>query len=110
LRLARFGLQGQPLQPSQDRSLIKVNGLPGFEQTIWPQSHGAFDLLGINQNNGSEVFLSSALDLHPRVPIITVAGDYQLEYEIFSQGFPRLTVRVLLNLTGNADTATAAII
>ena len=86
-----------------------MTGLPGFQQTIWPQSHGSFDLLGINMNNGSEVFLNSAADVNPRNPIITAPGDHQLEYEIFCQGFPPLNVNVLLHVTGDATTATATL-
>ena len=108
-RLARLAPPGQELQTSPDRSLLKVTGLPGFEQTIWPQSHGTFDLLGINADNGSEVFLNSAADVVPRHPIITAPGEYQLEYEIFSQGFPPLNVTILLNLTGDPATATASV-
>jgi len=109
-RLARFGLQGQPLHPSPDRSLLKVTGLPGFSQTIWPHSHGAFDLLGILVTTQRDVFLNSALDVRPRRPVITEPGDYHLEYEVFAQGFPPLPVQVLLHLTGSLTSTTASLI
>jgi hypothetical protein len=108
-RLARVGTFGQAPQPSPDRSLLKVDGLPAYGQTIWPKSHGAFDLLGVDQQHPSEVYLLSALDLPRRAPIITTPGDYQLEYEVFSQGFPPLEVRVRLTLTGDINTTTAVI-
>ena len=54
--------------------------------------------------------LNSALDVIPRQPIIETPGDYHLEYEVFSQGFPLLNVNVLLNLSGNLPTTTATLI
>lgn len=109
-RLVRFGLHGQPLASSPDRSLIKVTGLPGYAQTIWPMSHGAFDLFGILFGSKKHVFLNSALDVHPRQPIIDVPGNYHFEYEVFSQGFPPLIFNVLLKLTGDFATTTATFI
>jgi hypothetical protein len=109
-RLARLGMAGQPLQISPDRSLLKVTGLPAYEQTVWPKNHGAFDLLGIIVQTGSHVFLNSALDVSPRQAIIANPGNYHLEYEVFSQGFPPLNIKVLLNLTGNINTANATLL
>lgn len=105
-RLARWGIHGQPLRVSEDRSLLKATGLPGFSHTIWPRSHCAFDLLGILMKTQRDVFLNSALDVHPRQPIISGPGNYHLEYEVFSQGFPPLIVNVLLSLTGDFATTT----
>jgi len=109
-RLARVGVDGQPLNSSFDRSLLKVTGLLAYEQTIWPKSRGGFDLLGIIVQTGTHVFLNSALDLNPRQPIINAPGRYRLEYEVFSQGFPPLPINVLLNLTGNLSTTTATLV
>jgi hypothetical protein len=109
-RLLRFGPHGQPLTLSPDRSLLKVTGLPGYEQTIWPMSHGAFDLFGILVETRQHVFLNSALDVHPRKPIIETPGNYDFEYEVFSQGFPPLNINVLVNLTGDFATTTAAFV
>jgi hypothetical protein len=109
-RLVRFGLCGEPLSPSPDRSLLKISGLPGYEQTIWPMSHGAFDLLGILVETQRHVFLNSALDVHPRESIIQTPGNYRFEYEVFSQGFPPLNFNVLVNLTGDFATTTATLI
>ena len=109
-RLVRFGLHGQTLNPAPDRSLLKVTGLPGYEQTIWPMSHGAFDLFGILFRSRRHVFLNSALDVHPRQPIIDTPGNYHFEFEVFSQGFPPLNINVLLNLTGDFATTTATFI
>jgi len=92
---------------SPDRSQLKVSGHPAYSQTIWPNSQGSFHLLEIDMNNQSHIYLSSELDMHPRQPIITQPGTWLLDYEIFSQGFPRLAIRVELHLTGNHATTTA---
>lgn len=109
-RLVRFGLHGTPLTPSPDRSLLKVSGLPGYQQTIWPMSHGAFDLFGILVETERHVFLNSELDVHPRTEIIDTPGNYHFEYEVFSQGFPPLNINVLVKLTGDFATTTATFI
>jgi hypothetical protein len=93
-----------------DRSWLKVTGQPGYSQVIPPQSHAAFDLLGISLDNPSHVFLNSALDSLPRQAIITQAGQYTFEYHVFSQGFPPLTFRVRLHVTGCAETVSAQLV
>jgi hypothetical protein len=94
---------------SPDRTQLKASGHPAYSQTIWPNSEGTFDLLAIDMNNQSHAYLHSELDVHPRTPIITQPGMWLLDYEIFSQGFPRLSIRVELHLTGNHATTTATV-
>jgi hypothetical protein len=109
-RLVSWGLQGQALQQAPDRSSLKVTGLQGYEQTIWPQSHGAFDLLGVEYPGAQRVFLNSALDVQPRLPLICSPGDYHLCYEVLSQAFPPLEAKVHLHLTGDFTTTNANLI
>ena len=94
---------------STDRSQLKASGHPGYSQTIWPNSEAMYDLLAIDMNNQDHVYLLSERDVHPRLPIIDVPGRWLLDYELFSQGFPRLAFRVILELTGRHDTTNASI-
>jgi hypothetical protein len=99
---------GNALQ-SPDRSQLKATRHPGYSQTIWPNSEGTYDLLALDMQNQSHVYLLSELDVHPRAAIITQPGTWLLDYEVFSQGFPRLAFRVQLNLTGTHSSTQAAI-
>lgn len=101
---------GQKKQ-SPDRSHLKCAGYSIlYSQTIWPQSQANYDIVALDMNNQSQVFLSSAMDIIPRQPIITQSGKYKLEYEVFSQGFPRISFLVELNITGNHESTTAKLI
>jgi len=95
---------------AQDRSHLKCSGSPVYSNTIWPNDHIAFDLLSIDLNNQSNIYLHSALDVFPRVPLITMTGTYVLEYEIFAESFPPISVSVSLINTGNEATSTASIV
>jgi len=90
-----------------DRSHLKCTGAPGYSNSIWPNDHVAFDLLSIDLNNQSNIYLHSALDVIPRVPIITIPGYYLLEYEIFAESFPPISFSISLDATGNEETTTA---
>lgn len=92
---------------SVNRSHLKVTGQPGFSQVIWPESHGAFDLLVVSSENPSRVYLNNALDVFPQEPIIDGVGHYELEYEVFAKDFPNLSFRVNLNLTGELQSTEA---
>lgn len=96
--------------PSPDRSHLKCAGFPGYSQTIWPNSKVTFDLLALDINNQSQVFLSSAMDVRPRQPIITQKGRYVLKYEVFSQGFPPVQFLIELNLKENHNCTTAVLV
>lgn len=61
-----------------DRSHLKCSGAPGYSNIIWPNDYVAFDLLSIDLNNQSNIFLHSALDVNPRVPLIHKSGKYIL--------------------------------
>lgn len=94
---------------SPDRSQLKASGHPGYSQTIWPNSEGTFGLLAIDLCHQTNVYLLSELDVQPREPIITRTGRWLLDYEVFSQGFPRLAFRVDLDLTESQCTTKALI-
>lgn len=95
---------------SSDRSHLKCTGTIGYSNTIWPKNHIAFDLLSIDINSQTDVYLHSSLDVKPRNPIITTIGIYDLEYEVYAASFPVLTFKVQLDLTGNASTTRAVLI
>ena len=101
---------GQRIQ-SPDRSHLKCAGFAShYSQTIWPKSQVSYDILDLDMNNQSQVFLSSAMDVTPRQPIITKTGRYILEYELFSQGFPSSKFSLELNLKGNHNNTSARFI
>ena len=93
-----------------DRSHLKCSGAPGYSNTIWPNDHVAFDLLSIDLGNQSNIYLHSALDVVPRVPIIQKSGSYKLEYEVFAESFPAISFLVELVVTGNEATTTAKLL
>jgi len=94
---------------SPDRSHLKCCGSPGYSNIIWPKDHIAFDLFSIHLDNPTDIFLHSALDVNPRVPIINSIGKYELEYEVFAKGFSPITFVVDLDFTGDPKTTLAKI-
>jgi hypothetical protein len=83
-----------------DISTLKVTGqLLSYSQIIWPESSGEFDLLAVDVERPSRVFLNSKRDLNPRAPIDS-NGSYRLIYELVAVGFPRIEVPVSLTVTG----------
>ncbi len=99
-RLSAMRLAGGSRQVSPNRSHLKVTGQHlAFEQTIWPNSHGAFDLLCVDMEHGSRVYLNSALDKSPTPMLFDCVGDHILEYEVFAQGFDVLPFTVRLSTT-----------
>lgn len=99
---------------SPDTSYLKWAGLwevVGYYQIIFPQSEGRLCLLQIDNNNPLHVFLQSARDVVPRVPIISgPVGRYRLSYEVFAVGFPMLEFEVDLDLTGNPATTNTILV
>lgn len=95
---------------ASDRSHLKCSGSPGYSNTIWPKDYVRFDLLSIDMDNQSNIFLHSAQDIKPRVPIISTQGNYTMLYEVFAESFPPISFSILLNVTGNEATTTANII
>ena len=88
-----------------DQSPLKITGQPGYSQSIWPETHGAFDLLSVSTDKYPYVFLNSALDVSPRQPVITDLGTYRLEYEVYAEGFPKLSFAVELQLAPSGPNA-----
>jgi hypothetical protein len=85
-----------------DRSPLKAAGRQGYVQHIWPRSHGAFDMLVVNHLDFMTVSLNSELDLYGKPPVIKAPGAYSLEYSAIALGFPPLSVRFSLSLSGRA--------
>lgn len=100
-RLASITDQSGEKRKSPDGSQLKATGHRGYSRTIWPEDEGIFDLLAIDMDNPSRVYLMSELDVSPREPIIVKLGVCYLDYEVFSQGFPRLSFCIKLSLTGS---------
>jgi hypothetical protein len=95
-RLARLHTGSGSWLPSPNRSHLKVTGQPGFSQTIWPLSHGAFDLLFIHEGPPRRVFLNNALDISPRPPLLGDPGRYLLEYQVFAERFDVIRFAIAL--------------
>jgi hypothetical protein len=110
-RLSAFQLAGQPRQVSPNRSHLKVTGQQlAFQQTIWPCNHGAFDLLCVDLERGSCVYLNNALDVLPRPVLFDCAGEHVLEYEVFAHGFDVVRFAVRLHATSNCADASAVLL
>lgn len=109
-RLAFITYPSGNREQSPDRSHLKVSGQPGYAQTIWPESTGTYDLLSLDINNQSQIFLNSSHDVYPRQPLISQNGEFLLEYEIFAQGFPPLRFSLRLNVTGDFTTTQAEVL
>jgi hypothetical protein len=108
-RLSAMQLAGLPRQVSPNRSPLKVTGQQlAFEQTIWPDSHGAFDLLCVDMERGSRVYLNNALDVIPRPVLFDRVGEHILEYEVFAHGFELLRFAICLCTTPKCVGASVA--
>jgi hypothetical protein len=82
---------------SPDRSYLKWAGQQGYERTILPKDNGYIDLFAIRAS-APGIYLHSLCDVHPRHPIIPANGKYELNYKLFSEGFPMLNFAVELTL------------
>jgi hypothetical protein len=100
---------GEAKYQCPNRSHLKTTGQPGFIQVIWPCSHGAFDLLVVDQQRPLHVYLNNALDVTPRVPVIRDRGRYSLEYSVLAREFPVLHFTIDLELTGVLESAAATL-
>jgi hypothetical protein len=96
IRLIKISTQGIE-RPSPDRERLKVTmRLGAYQQSIWPNSYGTFDLFGIDAN--SNTYLLSEADV-PRSPILSTREIHLLTYEIFASGFPKVTKEIEVDLT-----------
>ncbi len=98
------------IQRDIDRSPPKTTGQPGYTQVIWPQSHAAWDFLTVHMDKPSTVYLSSALDVVPRNPIISAPGEYTLAYEVFAENFPVLRFGIRLSVSDDPQTTSATLL
>lgn len=75
--------------PSTDRSYLKWARQSGYQRTILPEDQGKVDIFAIHAKERG-IFLHSASDEHPRLPIVENDGKYKLHYKLYSEGFPLL--------------------
>jgi len=110
-RLSALQVAYGPRHVSPNRSPLKVTGQHlAFEQTIWPESHGAFDLLCVDVHRGSRVSLNNALDVIPTPVLFDCVGEHVLEYEVFAHGFERVRFSVRLRTTTDCTDASAELV
>jgi len=102
LRLHQLKKADETQLPIYDKTPLKVTSyLHHYQQTIWPLSEGCFDLVTLDLQNPTRVFLVSINDLSPRQPIISAQGTYHLRYQVFAIGFPLLEFTIELNVDGS---------
>ncbi|MBU1119304.1 hypothetical protein KKH43_05475 [Patescibacteria group bacterium] len=94
---------------SFDRSHLKATGQPGYTHIIWPKDHVSFDLIMVDGNDPSKIYLNSALDMLPRKPIIVASGKYLLNFSVLSTDFPVLNFSIDLKVTGRLDDVEAKV-
>jgi hypothetical protein len=110
-RLASLSIAGGPVQVSPNRSHLKVTGQHmAFEQTIWPSSHGTFDLLCIDARHGSRIYLNNALDVLPTPWLLDSIGEHMLDFEVLGHGFERISFTVRLRTTSICAEASARLV
>jgi len=80
----------------RDRSWLKWGGQIGYQRTILPKDYGVVNIFAIHYNENG-IYLHSAKDVVPRVPIVTEEGDYKFCYKIFSEHFPLLSFVIQVN-------------
>jgi hypothetical protein len=87
--------------PCPIRSPLKATGRPGFCQTIFPNSHEAFDLLCIGLSSYlpgvEQVYLNTARDVVAPQHLPLTRGNWEIEYEFCAIGFPLLRVCIELS-------------
>jgi hypothetical protein len=90
-------IQGERLSPDRERLKVTMR-LGAYQQSIWPNSYGTFDLFGIDQKSYPNTYLLSESDV-PRSPILSTREKHLLTYEIFASGFPKVTKEIEVDLT-----------
>ncbi|MBU0633436.1 MAG: hypothetical protein KKA52_00050 [Candidatus Omnitrophica bacterium] len=89
---------------NDDRSFLKWGGhggQMGYQRIILPLDHGRINIFAIHCNENG-VYLHSALDFVPRVPVISDEGIYRMCYKVFAEHFPLLSFVVELDYKHNA--------
>lgn len=99
-RLKKYRSGGNAFHDTPDRSILKVDGSIGYTQFIWPESHGAFDLLWVHRDDPLSVSLLSALDIR-RESIPLSKGYHDFVYEVYADNFEVYTFAVRVFLTGD---------
>lgn len=87
------------------RSPLKATGKRGFSQTIFPNSHEAFDLLCLGNSSfhpgAEQVYLNTARDVVGAQHLPLTKGNWEIEYEFYAIGFPLLRVAIEFNWPDN---------
>lgn len=109
-RLEFIRAAGGERQPSPNRSPLKVTGQRGFSQIIWPQSHGALDVLAVGVEAPHGLYLHTSLDLPDIEPFLIARGGYELDYAVLARDFPVLRFAISVVLTGDLSTTQIALI
>lgn len=85
------------LQTCKDHGYLKWVGHQGYERTLLPDSAEEVDVFAIRRDTPG-LFLLSTLDVHPREPVVTANGKYELNYRVFARDFPLLKFTVVVDL------------
>lgn len=88
---------------SPNKNLLKVSGQSGYNQIIWPQSFGQFDLLMISNASPICIYLNCLNDVRPKRPIINVFGKYNLYYSVIAEFYPRLDFSISISFHNNIN-------
>lgn len=84
-----------------DTTSLKWAGEQLYSKPIFETESAEFDAFAIADNNQLEIYLHSARDFYPRLPIINKAGQYSLFYSISAVGFPKCGLKIDIDLTGD---------
>ena len=96
--------------PFLDSSYLKwTDQMEGYEHTILPESHAAFDIFALHVGEGG-IFLLSRRDFSPRSPVIEDAGEYVFNFHVYAADFPLLKVPVKIYYTGDVSPSVAEIL
>jgi len=109
-RLERLRSASGSWQRSPNRSPLKVDGQAGFGQVIWPEDHGAFDIMAVGAEPPHGIHLFTSLDLLRIDPLASEPGEHELEYAVLAAAFPVLRFTVAVHLTGDPWTSQVALL
>lgn len=89
-----------------DTTFLKWSGQNIYQRTILPDDSGEIDAFSLRVSQEG-VFLHSASDVFPREPIITMHGEYILQYLLYADSSPPRRFKIRLNYQGAPKRQTA---
>jgi hypothetical protein len=89
--------------PCDDHAYLKWANQSTYMITLLPGDFAFVDLFAVRANMQG-LFLHSARDHIPRLPVIAGNGDYRLAFKVFADGFPLLPFEVDVELRWQAPT------